>query len=123
MFVFGLFFVFVLGCSQLTKPTRKDTPDFRISVKELEKELNENRNAAFAKYENKTVAITGKVEAKMDMSVVLVSPDNSRFIVQCFFEPAERESVRQIQRGKEYTLIGIFTVYNNSQIISKCKMS
>ena len=114
----------VLGCGQLTKPTRKDAPDFKITVKELEKELNDNESAARAKYRNKTVAIKGKVEMKSEMSVILVSPDNINFPVQCFFNSAERNSYQQIQTGKEYTLIGIFDGGDkgSANTISDCKL-
>ena len=112
------------GCGQLTKQTRKDTPDYKISVRELEKEINENEAAARAKYRSKTVAIKGKIEMKMEMSVILVSPENVRFPVQCFFNVSDRDSFQQIQRGEEYTLIGVFDggVESSATIISDCKL-
>ena len=121
---FVLLLAIVLGCGQLTKPTRKDSPDFKITVKELEKELNDNETAARAKYRNKTIAIKGKVEMKSDMSVILVSPDNINFPVQCFFNSSERNSYQQIQSGKEYTLIGIFDGgdKDSATTISDCKL-
>ena len=121
---FVLLLAIVLGCGQLTKPTRKDSPDFKITVAELEKELNQNETAARAKYQNKTVAIRGKVDMKMDLSVILVSPDNDRFPVQCFFNPSDRDSFQQIQSGKEYTLIGVFDAGDKgaANTISNCKL-
>ncbi len=87
-------------------------------------ELEENRNTTVSKYENKTIALYGKVEAKMEMSVILVSPENVRFPVQCFFDSSERDSFRQIQRGKEYTLIGVFIAADkvSAPALSKCKV-
>ena len=114
----------VLGYGQLTKPTSKDAPDFKITIAELEKELNENKAATRAKYKNKTVAVKGKVVMKMEMSVILVSPENVRFPVQCFFNSSEHNSFQQIQRGKEYTLIGVFDGGDKSSAntISDCKL-
>jgi len=121
---FVLLLAIVLGCGQLTNPTRKDTPDFKITVAELEKELNENESAARTKYKNKTVAIKGKVDMKMELSVILVSPQNDRFPVQCFFNPADRDSFQQIQSGKEYTLIGVYDggEKGGANTISNCRL-
>jgi hypothetical protein len=121
---FILLLILMLGCGQLSKPTRKESPDFQILVSDLEKEANANSETPFAKYKNKTVAVKGRVEAKMDMSVILVSPENVRFPVQCFFDPADRESFQQIQQGREYTLIGIFTDGDKraAPTLSNCKV-
>lgn len=122
--VFVLLLAIVLGCGQLTKPTRKDAPDFKISVAELEKELDKNETATRAKYKGKTVAVSGKVELKSEMSVILVAPENISFPVQCFFNASDRDSYQQIQRGKEYTLIGVFDGGDkgSANILSDCKL-
>jgi hypothetical protein len=121
---FVLLLAIVLGCGQLNNRTRKDAPDFSITVAELEKEFNRNERAARAKYKGKTLAVKGKVEMKMDDSVILVSPENISFPVQCFFAAADRDSFGQIQRGKEYTLIGVFDggAENSATTLSDCKL-
>jgi hypothetical protein len=121
---FVLLLAIVLGCGEITRPARKGTPDFKISVRDLEKEINENEAAARTKYRGKTVAIKGKVELKSEMSVILVSPENISFPVQCFFNASDRDSYQQIRRGREYTLIGVFNGDHESSasIISDCKL-
>ena len=121
---FVLLMAIVLGCGQITKQTRKNAPDFSVTVGELEKEFDQNERAARAKYKGKTLAVKGKVEMKMEGSVILVSPENISFPVQCFFAAAGRDSFGQIQRGKEYTLIGVFDGgdENSATTLSDCKL-
>lgn len=124
---FILLLAVVLGCRQLTKPTRKDTPDFKISLLELAQEFKEDEAATNAKYEGKTLAITGRVEYRRDfggsaMTLVFDTPRELGISAQCFFTEADRESFRQIETKKEYTLLGLYVRTSGRLQISQCKL-
>jgi len=113
----------------LIKPTRNDTPDFKISVLELAEEFKKNESAANAKYKGKTLAITGRVDTKMGygsaMALVFETPHREQgFIVQCFFKEKDRESFRRIQNKKEFTLLGLCDGKsgNSPLSITHCKL-
>ncbi len=126
---FVLLLMVVLGCGQLIKPTRSNTPDFKISVLELGEEFKKNESAANKKYKGKTLEITGRVDTKMGygsaMTIVFKTPHREQgFIVQCFFKEEDRESFRRIQNGKEYTLLGLCDGKsgNSPLMITHCKL-
>lgn len=127
---FVLLLTVVLGCGQLVKPTRNDTPDFKISVIELGEEFKKNESAANAKYKDKTLEITGRVDTKMGfgsaMSIVFKTPHREQgFITQCFFKEEDRESFRRIQNGKEFTFLGLCKGKsgNSPLMITHCKLN
>jgi hypothetical protein len=118
----------VLACRQMTtKPTRKDVPDFKISVLELAQEFKRDEAATNAKYEGATLAITGRVEYRRDfggsaMTLVFETPRELGVSVQCFFKEADRESFSQIETKKEYTLLGLYAGKGGRLSISQCKL-
>jgi len=110
-----------------TKPRRKDAPDFQISVLELAQDFKKNEAATNAKYQGATLAITGRVEYRRDfggsaMTIVFDIPRELGVSVQCFFTEADRESFRQIETKKEYTLLGLYAGKSGRLSISQCKL-
>jgi hypothetical protein len=125
---FVLLLAVVLGCRQMTtKPGRKDEPDFQISVLELAQDFKKDEAATNAKYQGATLAVTGRVEYRRDfggsaMTIVFDIPRELGVSVQCFFTEADRESFRQIETKKEYTLLGLYAGRSGRLSISQCKL-
>ncbi len=55
----------VLGCRQMLKPKRADSPEMRVNVVDLAAEFKKDTDAANAKYGGRTVAVTGTVDMKV----------------------------------------------------------
>jgi len=130
LFFFSLLLLLavVLGCRQMTtKPTRKNTPDFKISVVDLVQEFKRDEAGTNTKYEGATLAITGRVEYRRDfggsaMTLVFEIPRALDISVQCFFTEADRDSFRQVETKKEYTFLGLYAGKGDRLSISQCKL-
>jgi hypothetical protein len=121
VFSVGLFLV--LSCSAPKEPnstTKTDTPPtsnatvstekpITISSKDLTKTFEENELAANEKYNDKILAVSGKVEniaETMGNITVSLQGHNAVLSVMCNFEESEKPSVTKVKKGQQVTLIG-----------------
>jgi hypothetical protein len=98
--------VAILACNQSNlkeQRQRKTSPDFQVTANDLVREYNQDRLAADAKYKAKTLAIKGVVDEKMFGNVIFKPGEG---VIECFFNDKDRESVRQLKKGAEITVIG-----------------
>ncbi|MEP6850356.1 MAG: hypothetical protein ABI999_15960 [Acidobacteriota bacterium] len=114
----------VLGCRQLLKPKRADTPEMRVNVVDLATEFKKDTRAANAKYAGRTVAVTGIVDMRVAYAptVGFKTPENG-FGVQCFFSKDGLESLKPVKSGSQYTFLGVVEEKNGDVLaITDCKV-
>lgn len=123
LIVSGLGLFLVLGCSapkESNSTTKTETPvtnsattssekPVAVSSKDLTKTFEENELAANEKYNNKTLAVSGKIEniaETMGNITVSLQGHNAVLSVMCNFAESEKSSVTKLKKGQQTTLIG-----------------
>ena len=121
IFSFGLFLI--LGCSapkESNSTTKTETPannsvttstekPIAVSSKDLTKTFEENELAADEKYNNKILAVLGKIEniaETMGNITVSLQGHNAVLSVMCNFVESEKSSVMKLKKGQQVTLVG-----------------
>jgi len=123
IFSFGLFLI--LGCSapkESNSTTKTETPvtnsatsststekPLAVSSKDLTKTFEENELAANEKYNNKILAVSGKIEniaETMGNITVSLQGHNAVLSVVCNFAESEKSSVTKLKKGQQVTLVG-----------------
>lgn len=123
IFSFGLFLI--LGCSatkESNSTAKTETPatnsattsistekPIAVSSKDLTKTFEENELAANEKYNNKVLAVSGKIEniaETMGNITVSLQGHNAILSVMCNFAESEKSSVTKLKKGQQVTLVG-----------------
>lgn len=116
----------VLGCRQLLKPKRADTPEMRVNVVDLASEFKKDTRAANAKYAGRTIAVTGTVDARLAYAPTTVSfqtPSGNGFGVQCFFSKENLDALKKVKGDSQYTFLGVVEEKTSDVLsITDCKL-
>lgn len=125
LIVFSLGLLLVLGCSEPKESNstiKTETPAINnaatsisaekpivVASKDLTRTFEENELAANEKYNNKVLAVSGKIEniaETMGNITVSLQGHNAVLSVMCNFGESEKSSVTKLKKGQQTTLIG-----------------
>ena len=102
------------------------TPAYKITASYLSREIATNKNATFAKYNDKLVAVTG-VQAGSDFSseqpwILIGADDGSSFTIQCLFSGSDASDVETLGTGQQITFKGIFSGEGDDVFLDECSV-
>jgi len=110
----------------LTKEFNTGMPDFKVTVDKLSQEFRKNDVAAFAKYKNKLLSVTGRhAGSGIDSGqqwILLDTSGMSTFTVQCFLRRPEAANAAKLQTGEQITLKGVVADQSDNLILNDCSV-
>jgi amino acid permease len=118
--------VAISGYLLYNKPHRdvlKAKADFTISAHELLTEFEADANRATAKYNDKILTVTGKVESVKvtpSSASIQLSSDGSFYGVNCSFSNNESSNILEIKPGSEIQVKGECKGYIDDVILNNC---
>jgi len=100
-------------------------PDYRVSAKQLYKEFEANEVAAFAKYNEKLVAVTGKNKGSgmsLGRPFIVMDVGSMFFSVQCMFDKSKAAQVGALQKGQIISLVGRVSGQTGNVFLNDCSL-
>ncbi len=96
---------------------------FNKSASQIVQEFEKNETAANALYNDKVIAISGKLVqlniTDTTQQIILAGPVSSGGVI-CEFESNQRNQLKQLQIGSEITVVGVCTGFLMDVVMVRC---
>ena len=107
------------------KPTdiRSEQADFTLTAKELIKEFDENETAASAKYIDKVLIVSGKIDdINLSSATVFLKGESPINSVTCSFYEDEKGKLSMLKKDDDITIKGKCTGKLMDVVLNNCSL-